>query len=84
MLTGRAGLSTREGGGPRTDSVRFPGGPWASSDARLEGSPAASFYFSLFFCSFFLFSYFITFANLHQNNSNHFLNSSKIPSNVLN
>jgi hypothetical protein len=49
MLTGRAGLSAGEGGGQRTNSVRFPGGPWASSEARLEGSPAASFYFSLFF-----------------------------------
>jgi hypothetical protein len=53
MLIGGASLSAGEGGGPRTDLVRFQGGPWASSEAGLEGSPVASFYFSLFFLFFF-------------------------------
>jgi hypothetical protein len=72
--------------GSRTGSGKGPDGPWASSGAGLEGSPATSFHiFFVLLFFFFLFSLlFITFAKLTQNHSNQFLNSSKIQSNVLN
>jgi hypothetical protein len=85
MLTGGASLSAGEGGGPRTDSVRSPGGPWAGSWPGPDSVPRPLYPFFVLFFSFFCFLiYFITFAKMHQNNSNRFLNSSKIPSNVLN